>query len=129
MTLPEAIAIVRRLSYKPNFLITSTPRSLGGLCIKIQCEEASSTDPNQRIQLGCDLNLSKDSVHIMSIHQLIAAIRIQILKMERHEVDEWFHLDGERFDNPHITSAESIVLFRYKGAEISIPDKFHPRDY
>ena len=102
MNLRELQGLLKRLTYKSNMQITIeeyhiTPAYPYTLMVRLFTND--STGKEGDVTILCTKPLNKYDV--ISEQPFIRAIRLALINVEIHELDEWLKLDGEMVNDPH----------------------------
>ena len=121
-----------RFRYKPNFRIFVKDHDELTKTVYIGCvmfvfnarhkqKRHEKPDLAQIVSVHDDIILSEDDIRKMEEKDLIHVIRLELKKMELHEMDEWITLDGKQLCDPHHSGYANDVPY-WQGDE---PDGYN----
>lgn len=92
--------ILAQLTYKPGWEFKTFYR-WERVYLLIRIEAIDADCPRQTIGLRVEYSLDKYHAESMSNRRLVNWLRERIIESERHEVDEFFQLNGIKVFDPH----------------------------
>ena len=103
MTIDEANEIVAALTYKPGWEIELVGGGVAGLALRLAMQAPDSTTTEHRpiAVRGDDVPLDPHNLQLFDEKRFVDWVFNQIMRLERHEAQEWFRLRGELVDDPH----------------------------
>lgn len=106
MTAKEALEVVQRITYKPGFSITAEERGDSGIEVHF-----SMVNVPNAVDKGYTLTLTFSQVFWvkdMDEDYLLKAIYQLLLHGEKHELLEWYRVDGKQWQDPHAGGAKGV---------------------
>ena len=101
MTIDEANEIAAALIYKPGWGIELSQRG-GDLELRMSMLVPDSrTAAGESIQVRANKTIDLRYLCLFDENQFVNWVFDQIMRLERHEAQEWFRLRGELVDDPH----------------------------
>lgn len=97
-------SIVERCEYKPGWEIHISDGdlfNLGEPILKIKFKTADSRFPDRIISVGMSHTVPEHVTMSLNKKRFIHWVLDMVMKVEIHEIKEWFKVDGEIFDDPH----------------------------
>ena len=101
MSLEEAEAVLKRVSYKPGYHFEISAIGLRVDLMLVQLQRPDADGGDRKLDLVCRCPLPADQLESLDEAGLIMLVSQQAAWLELHEMDEWLRLDGKRLREPH----------------------------
>lgn len=92
MNVKEARRLVKKISYKPEWTFSVNQNGT----IMASALVVDANDRTSKVETFITVETADGDFAVM-----VSRIRLAILFIEHHEVDEWFRIDGIQVVNPH----------------------------
>lgn len=92
--------ILKSITYKPNIRFSIEPFPTNGFPrFKLIASVEDSRDRRQLITITLEQSITE--LFVSSKDMFIQFVLHRIQQFERHEIDEWFKIDGKHLHEPH----------------------------
>lgn len=103
MTYQEMEQVIRSITYKPRtFINLSRHYACDNVILQVAFVGVPDAEnPTSPTQINSQYSMSPRMFEHMERRDFIHLVHSQIVKMEMHEVDEFFKIDDKHFREPH----------------------------
>ena len=100
MTYDQAAAILKRVTYKPGYVLRLERHDVDDLTVlKVDFVAQDATNPRRTIPIRFQEAIPVE--YLRSEEHFVRLVREKLRMMELHELDEWLQLDGRAPFYPH----------------------------